>query len=405
MTWWADDRYKNKDVIICDGAVRSGKTTCMAFSFVMWTMTEFSGKTFGLCGKTITSLKRNLVEPLKEMLGNTGLRVKENSVKNYLEVSNGKLKNRFYYFGGKDEGSAALIQGITLAGVLLDEVALMPRSFVEQAIARCSVTGSKLWFNCNPDNPYHWFKKEWIDKIEEKNGLYLKFALEDNPSLSKQVVKRYHNLYSGAFYERFVLGNWSSVYGCVYPMFDSELHTFKIPPKNIERYAVSCDYGTVNPSSFGLWGFSEGVWYRLKEYYYNSRVEGVQRTDEEHYKGLEKLCSDCEMKPEAVICDPSAASFIECIRRHGYFNVIPAKNDVMSGIRKVGDAISDGKIKISVSCKDTLREFSLYRWDEKSGADCPVKENDHAMDDIRYFVSAFVYTLSDDFFVMSLDRK
>lgn len=404
MTWWADNRYKDRDVIICDGAVRSGKTTFMAFSFVMWAMAEFSGQTFGLCGKTITSLKRNLVEPLKEMLRPTGFKIVENSTKNFLDISNGKYKNRFYFFGGKDESSAALIQGITLAGVLLDEAALMPRSFVEQAIARCSVTGSKLWFNCNPDNPYHWFKKEWIDKIEDKNGLYLKFTLEDNPSLSKQVIKRYHSLYSGAFYERFVLGNWSSVYGCVYPMFDSKLHTFITPPENIERYAVSCDYGTVNPSSFGLWGFSDGVWYRLKEYYYNSRTEGAQRTDEEHYKGLEELCSDCEIKPEAVICDPSAASFIECIRRHGRFNVIPAKNDVMSGIRKVGDAISDGKIKISRSCIDTLREFTLYRWDEKSGTDCPVKENDHAMDDIRYFVSAFVYKSSDDFFVMSLDR-
>ena len=405
LTWWADDRYKDKDVIICDGAVRSGKTTCMAFSFVMWAMTEFSGRTFGLCGKTITSLKRNLAEPLKEMLRHTGMKINENSTKNFLEVSNGKYKNRFYYFGGKDESSAALIQGITLAGVLLDEVALMPRSFVEQAIARCSVTDSKIWFNCNPDNPYHWFKKEWIDKIEDKNGLYLKFTLDDNPSLSKKVIKRYHSLYSGAFYERFVLGNWSSVYGCVYPMFNPEIHTFAEPPEHIERYAVSCDYGTVNPSSFGLWGYSDGVWYRLKEYYYNSRTEGVQRTDEEHYKGLVELCSGCEIKPEAVVCDPSAASFIECIRRHGVFNVIPAKNDVMSGIRKVSDAITDGKIKISRSCTDTLREFTLYRWDEKSGADCPVKENDHAMDDIRYFVSAFVYTSGDNFFVMSLDRE
>ena len=188
-------------------------------------------------------------------------------------------------------------------------------------------------------------------------------------------------------------------------MFDPEIHTFTQSPENIERYAVSCDYGTVNPSSFGLWGLSDGVWYRLKEYYYNSRTEGFQRTDEEHYKGLAELCSDCKIKPEAVVCDPSAASFIECIRRHGVFNVMPAKNDVMSGIRKVSDAISDGKIKISRSCTDTLREFTLYRWDEKSGSDCPVKENDHAMDDIRYFVSAFVYTSGDDFFVMSLDRK
>lgn len=358
-----------------------------------------------MCGKTINSLRRNVVTPLLKMLEKYGFKVKDLKSKNIVEISLGGITNRFCLFGGKDEASASLIQGITLSGVLLDEVVLMPRSFVEQAVARCSVSGSRLWFNCNPDSPYHWFKKEWIDKSDEKNMLYLKFTLDDNPSLLPEIIERYHKLYTGAFYERFVLGNWSSVYGCVYTSFEPKKHIFSVIPADAEivRYAVSCDYGTVNPSSFGLWGITtQGQAYRLKEYYYDSKREGMQRTDEEHYSGLEKLCEDYEI--EAVVCDPSARSFIECINRHGRFKVIPAKNDVINGIRQVNDALSDGRLFISEACADSIREFSLYRWDEKSVTDAPVKENDHAMDDIRYFVTTFLNQKHDSFFVINVSR-
>ena len=156
-------------------------------------------------------------------------------------------------------------------------------------------------------------------------------------------------------------------------------------PKQCKNFYISCDYGTVNPTSMGLWGYSEGVWYRLNEYYYSSKKQGAQKTDEEYYLELENLAAD--YKINAVICDPSAASFITTIRRHGRFRVIPAKNDVLDGIRRVSVALSSGQIKISPQCKDSIREFSLYRWDEGAVKDCPIKENDHAMDDIRYFVS------------------
>ncbi len=285
---------------------------------------------------------------------------------------------------------------------MLDEVALMPRSFVEQALARCSVNGSRLWFNCNPEHPYHWFFKEWIEKAESKNALYLHFTMRDNPSLSKAIIKRYNSLYSGVFFDRFILGKWTAVTGLVYPMFDKEKHVVKVAPK-CSRFAVSCDYGTVNPSSFGLWGESGGKWFRLDEYYYSSREKGQLRTDEEHYQALEKLCEG--RKIDAVIVDPSAASFIECIRRHRKFNVRPAKNDVISGIRRVGDLLRQGKLMFCDVCGDTIREFSLYCWDTKSGTDAPVKENDHAMDDVRYFVSTFLQEKDDGFFALSLRRR
>ncbi|MGN0573205.1 MAG: PBSX family phage terminase large subunit, partial [Acutalibacteraceae bacterium] len=291
---------------------------------------------------------------------------------------------RFYLFGGKDEGSAALIQGMTLAGVLLDEVTLMPRSFVEQALARCSVEGSKLWFNCNPEHPMHWFHEEWIKKCDEKNCLYLHFTMKDNPSLTPSIIRRYERLYSGAFYERFVLGKWVAAQGCVYPMFSPAKHVVQ-PPDSFEKYYISCDYGTVNPSSFGLWGKSGGKWFRIREYYFDSRTEGRQKTDSEHYASLLELADG--LKIEAVIVDPSAASFIECIRRDGVFRVIPAKNDVIDGIRRVSDCLKDGSVLFSPECRASIREFGLYRWEENSAKDSVRKENDHAMDDIRYFVS------------------
>lgn len=370
--------------------------------FVSWAMTSFSGCSFALCGKTVTSLRRNLVEPLCNILGSMGFTYSEKVSRNYIDIFFSGRKNRFYLFGGKDEGSASLIQGMTLGGILMDEVALMPRSFVEQAMARCSLSGSKMWFNCNPDNPYHWFYREWIKKTDEKNALYIHFTMKDNPSLTSVIRKRYERLYSGVFHDRFVLGKWTAASGVVYPMFSEKEHTFETAPE-CSRFIVSCDYGTVNPSSFGLWGECEGVWYRLCEYYYDSRKEGTSRTDEEHYNGLERLIGDRNI--EFVIVDPSAASFIECIRRHGRYHVRPARNDVLTGIRRVGDALKSKKIMISKDCTDCLREFALYCWNEKTGGDVPIKENDHAMDDLRYFVSMVISeNCADSFFVASLAR-
>lgn len=405
LTWWCSDEGEKHEGIICDGAVRSGKTWSMGISFVIWASTTFSGHDFAFCGKTITSVKRNLVTPLLRSAAQWGFTAKECLSKNYIEIKMFGNVNRFYLFGGRDESSAALIQGMTLAGVLLDEAALMPRSFVEQAVARCSVSGSKLWFNCNPEHRLHWFKREWIDKAKDKRLLYIHFELADNPSLSREVIGRYGRLYTGAFYERFVLGRWVSTQGLVYPMFSEETHVTDKLPETFEKYAVSCDHGTVNPASFGLWGLSSGIWYRINEYYYDSRREGLQRTDEEHYAGLEKLCG--ERKIEYVVVDPSAASFIECIRRHGRFRVIPAKNDVLTGIRRVADVLSSGRIKIHRSCRDCIREFGLYRWQESAASDAPVKENDHAMDDVRYFVMSEMPSSGasgSGFFVASASR-
>ena len=403
LTWWCDPKLSDRyDAVICDGAVRSGKTLCMSLSFVSWAFYRFDGAAFALCGRTLLSLRRNVVTPLVQVLGELGFSCREYHSKNYLDISRGGRTNRFYLFGGKDESSAALIQGMTLSGVMFDEVALMPRSFVEQALARCSVIGSKFWFNCNPEHPQHWFHQEWILKRQEKRALYLHFRMEDNPSLSPAIIQRYRALYSDAFYERFVEGKWTAAAGLVYQQFSFDRHVCAAPGE-CEAYYASCDYGTVNPTSMGLWGRLGETWYRVAEYYYSSRRTGEQKTDEEYYAALEALAGD--RRVEAVVCDPSAASFIECIRRHGRFRVIPAKNDVLDGIRRVHEALRAGKIRICEGCADAIREFGLYRWDESAGRDCVKKENDHAMDDIRYFVATVLVQEDDGVFAVAAARR
>ena len=384
LRWWMDGRYRDRDAIICDGAVRSGKTLAMSLGFVLWAMATGDGRSFAICGRTITAVQRNVVRGLVGVLRDAGFGVREMVSKHYLDIEAYGHSCRFYLFGGKDEGSAPLIQGLTLGGVLFDEVVLMPRSFVEQAAARCSLDGAKLWFNCNPEHPYHWFYREWICKTEEKNALYLHFTMDDNPSLPAPVKERYRRMYGGVFYDRFVLGKWTVTEGLVYPMFGAR-HIVREVPEAFGRYVISCDYGTMNPTSMGLWGEQDGVWYRIREYYYDARREGSPRTDEQHYAGLCALAGDLPVAQ--VVVDPSAASFIACIAGHGRFRVMKARNDVLSGIRLVSDALLAERIRVHASCEDTLREFRQYCWNEGATGDVPKKEHDHAMDDIRYFVS------------------
>lgn len=384
LTWWSDAAMHDYDAIICDGSIRAGKTMTMAVSFILWAFTAFDKQVFAICGKTIESVRRNIVTHLPQWLDGI-VRIQERRSENLLIISFVGKTNRFYLFGGKDEGSAALIQGMTLAGVMFDEVALMPRSFVEQALARCSVEGSKFWFNCNPDSPEHWFYKEWIQKHKEKNALYLHFTMKDNNSLSEKVKKRYENMYSGVFYDRFIRGLWVVAEGLVYDFFQSKKETIikTVDMNDYNEFYVSIDYGTINPCSMGLWGVNSEGAARIRESYFDSRKEGRQRTDEEHYQALVELVEDLPIT--RVIVDPSAASFIECIRRHGDFRVKPAINSVIDGIRITSSLLNADMIHIDPSCKDCIREFGLYRWDEKKTSDTVLKENDHAMDEVRYF--------------------
>lgn len=416
LTWWCKDSpVHDKDGIIADGAIRSGKTVSMSLSFVMWAMSTFNGQNFAMCGKTIGSFRRNVLFWLKLMLKSRGYSVTDRRADNLIIIRKGDTENYFYIFGGKDERSQDLIQGITLAGVFFDEVALMPESFVNQATGRCSVEGSKFWFNCNPDGPYHWFKTNWIDKstgylgkeqVEQirkkaaeegkdpglKEILYLHFTMDDNLSLSEEIKARYRSMYIGVFFKRYILGLWAAAEGVIYDMFDPEKHVKNIKEffqilVNGNRY-VSCDYGTQNATVFLLWNKGiDGKWYCIREYYYSGRDKGKQKTDAEYADDLKKWLDGTRIK--AMIVDPSAASFIAELRKRGY-KVIKANNDVLDGIRLVGMLLNLEMLIFSSSCTETIKEFASYIWDDKAaehGEDKPVKQHDHGCDAVRYFVS------------------
>ena len=403
LSWWVPGNGDcGKEAIVCDGAVRSGKTMAMGLSFFLWAFSCYSGQRFGVCGKTISSLRRNVLAEILPRLEKMGATWKEKRTENLVIVRFLGRENHFYIFGGRDESSASLIQGITFAGVLLDEVALMPRSFVEQACARCSVAGSRLWFNCNPAGPSHWFYKEWILGAEKRNCLRLHFTMEDNPSLTEEIRQRYQRLYTGVFYRRYILGQWAQAEGRVYDFFEPEM-VKKAPEGPFDKWYVSCDYGTVNPTSMGLWGLSKGVWYRVQEFYFASRERQRQMTDEEYAEALANLVG--ERSVTAVIVDPSAASFIEVLKRKGW-RVKKADNDVLAGVRLTSDCLKDGRIVICEGCNDCIREMDEYVWDLSSGSrDRVRKEHDHAMDDMRYFVSTVLGSKTVGFAACSVERR
>ncbi|MEF9952210.1 MAG: PBSX family phage terminase large subunit [Clostridium sp.] len=392
LTWWLPNSpVHDKDGIIADGSIRSGKTLSMSLSYIIWAMSTFQYQNFGMCGKTIGSFRRNVLFWLKLMLKARGYRVDDLRADNLIIVSKGDTSNYFYIFGGKDERSQDLIQGITLAGCFFDEVALMPESFVNQATGRCSVDGSKYWFNCNPDGPHHWFKVSWIDKQVEKNILYLHFTMDDNLSLSERVKERYRKMYSGVFFKRYILGLWVMAEGIIFDMFDELIHKVITEQREYVEYYISCDYGTQNATVFILWGKHKGVWYAVKEYYYSGRDKARQKTDEEYYNDLEEFLG--EIIPRFIIIDPSAASFIALIRRKGKYRIKTAKNDVLEGIRNTGTALNKGEIAFNDCCTYCFKEFFSYIWDKKAterGEDKPLKENDHCMDAIRYFVNTIL---------------
>lgn len=386
--------YTHYDVLICDGAVRSGKTSAMSLSFVLWAMGNFNDCAFALCGKSVGAAERNIVTPLMSIAylkDNFSLRYSRSG--HVITVRRGDTTNRFYLFGGKDESSYMLIQGITLAGVLLDEVALMPKSFVEQALARCSVTGAKIWFNCNPENPRHWFRTEWILQAEKRNAEHLHFLMEDNPSLAPETIQRYKNMYTGVFYQRYILGQWVMSEGLIYDMFSDEQNVYTTDTQPVDMVwrstrTIACDYGTTNPCVF-LNIFDDGETIRVdSEYRWDSKEQQRQKTDKEYADDLIRFMGDNTC---AVIIDPSAASFIAELRSRGVF-VIPADNDVLDGIRKVSTLVQRRLVQInSDNCEGLLGEFGAYVWDEKvslRGEEKPVKMYDHGLDALRYYINS-----------------
>lgn len=400
LNWWMDTSpVKNYEGIIADGAIRSGKTVSMSLSFVMWAIQSFNGQNFIMAGKTVGSFRRNVLFLLKLMLRSRGYHVTDRRADNLVEISRGQVANYFYIFGGKDESSQDLVQGITAAGAFFDEVALMPESFVNQATGRCSVTGSKYWFNCNPGGPMHWFKINWIDKCDSKHLLYLHFTMDDNLSLSEEIKARYRGLYAGVFYLRYIKGLWAVAEGLIYTMFtDANLYDqLDDRTRHISSKVIAVDYGTTNPCVFlETWDDGETIWVE-REYRWDSRSEEArrsanpQKTDAQYADDMAVFMGDRPADQCLIVVDPSAASFIQELRSRGWV-VKEADNEVLDGIRKVGTLYAKHQIRINRNnCKGLISETQSYVWDDKAaerGEEKPVKQLDHGPDALRYRVNA-----------------
>lgn len=412
LTWWTEKSpFKDYDGIIADGAIRSGKTISMETSFLLWAMHSFNGKNFALCGKTIGSLRRNVLRDFKRIAISRGYKVEENRSEKLITISRGPVTNYFYYFGGRDEASQDLIQGATLAGVLFDEVALMPESFVNQATGRCSVEGSKFWFNCNPEGRLHWFKTNWINKYVEKKLVYLHFTMDDNLSLSEHMKERYRRMYVGVFFNRFILGRWCAAEGVVYDCWDEKINGFdinevgKVWENDFYTHYVAVDYGTTNPTVF-LECFDDGdtFWF-TREYYHDPAETQKQKTTTEHANDLDEWLDG--NKEAQIIVDPAAEDFKLELRNRGY-RVINANNDVLPGIETVSAVMHLGALKCDKSMKKLRAELETYIWDQKAkerGEEKPVKQNDHAMDAMRYMIKTRMNRSRLDRMVRARERE
>lgn len=391
--------FKQKElrrINILHGSVRSGKTWISLVLWAFWMLTMPEDAAYLMVAKTLTSLRRNCLDLLETLVGKSNFSYS-------LAAKQAVLFGRTVYLEGVNDARAeSKIRGMTLQGAYCDELTLFTQDFFTMLLSRLSMPEAKLFGTTNPDSPNHWLKSEYLDRSQELDLMEMRFTIDDNEFLDPEYVRQLKREYTGVFYERFILGNWVIAEGLVYSMFSEKEHVVHVlpeccahPEKGQGEYYISVDYGTKNPFSAGLWCVSGGGATRIAEYYYDGRKSKKPRTDEEHYAALEKLIRHevwnsgrrtVESYPiQCVVIDPSAASMIECIRRHGSFSVRAAKNDVIPGIGITGSLLAAGKLKIHADCKDCIREFGIYSWDEKAKGDQVIKENDHAMDDTRYF--------------------
>ena len=381
-TWWAEGSgHEELDGVIAQGSIRSGKTWAMCLGFILWSQRRFSGERFIVAGFSIETLKRNVVAPMEQLLRELRFPHDFNRAENRITIGT----NTYHLFGANKERSQDSLQGLTAAGCYADEVALFPRSFVDQMVARCSVEGSKLWFNCNPSYPSHFFKTDFVDRADELGLLLLDFRMSDNPALSPAIVERYERMYAGVFYDRYILGLWTLAEGLVYPGYADAVEEEAPAPGAVEAWAVSLDYGTQNAFAALLWGRAGDVWHVCREYRYSGRDEGHQKTDADYVADMADFVAGVPGRPE-FIADPSATSFIAAMRRAG-FRVRKARNDVMDGIRETGVCMQRGRVRIAAGCEGLVKELGGYRWDERADGDRPLKVEDHSCDALRYGVA------------------
>lgn len=375
MYWWdKGSPYADCEMVIADGAVRSGKTIAMICGFFLWSLHSFSGEIFILAGKTIGALKKNVITPALQILHGWGLP--------YTYISSGtemRLEvggNVYYLYDACNEKSQDKLQGLTAAGALADEVALFPQSFVEQMLARCSVDGARLWLNCNPASPGHFVKTELIDKAAEKRIYRLHFRMDDNLALSPKKRAFYERMYSGAFYLRFVLGEWAMTDGLVYQQFadnPDRYITTVIPP--IRQATIGVDFGgTGSAHSFTLTGFTPGYdrVIALDEFYHNNKADGVfSPADLEREFVAFVRRAKTHFRVYTVWCDSAEQTMIQGLRvaaaKAGLGVQIKnaIKGPINDRIAFFNSMISQERFLVHSSCQQTIKALREAVYDSK----------------------------------------
>lgn len=340
-----------------------------------------------MIGKTQGTVHRNVLDVIIEMVGSTNAHFNRGTGEFFL------FGRKIVVLGANDERAKEKIQGATIAGAYGDEIALWPESFFTMLLSRLSVKGAKTFGTTNPDSPYHWLKEKFIDRAHELDIKVFHFTIEDNPALDPEYVANLKKEYTGLWYKRYVLGLWVLADGSVYDMWNESRHIKAIPEilkasgkEYFDKYFTATDYGTNNPMTIGLYGYNgmKPPVYLVKEYYYDSRKAGRQKTDSEYGQDFVNFISGYRSIVNYV--DPSAASFMAELKKRGIMTS-PANNEVIDGIRFVGSMLHNDLYAIDPSCTATKKEYAGYIWDEKAqkrGLDAPLKINDHAMDRDRY---------------------
>lgn len=362
------------------GATRSGKTYLDFRWIIPIRIRERVGKD-GLTvilGVTKSTIERNVLEPMRTIYGDTlvGTISSDNTAWIFGE--------KCYCLGAEKVSQVSKIRGASIKYCYGDEVADWSQEVFELLKSRLDKAYSCFDGTYNPQGPNHWLKVFLDSKADIFSQTY---TIDDNPFLPEAFVENLKREYGGTvFYDRYILGQWALAEGLIYPMFGESNIVDEEPPAG--RYYISVDYGTLNPFSAGLWCVTKQGAVRIKEYYYSGRGTQKQLTDEEYYQAIRELADGYNV--DYVVIDPSAASFITTVFRHNEFHVVKANNDVMDGIRRTSVYLKSGELKIHRQCKDAIREFGLYRWDEESTVDKVIKADDHAMDDIRYFANTIL---------------
>jgi PBSX family phage terminase large subunit len=373
---------------IFEGPVRAGKSFVALIRWLEFIRRGPPGPLI-LVGRTDKTIKRNIISPLQELVGSAFV------------YSSGKgecyLYGRtMYVVGANDDRAEAKIRGSEFAGALIDELTLIPENFFKMLLSRLSIPKAKVFASTNPDSPYHWVKKDFINRKNDMSCSVFSFSIDDNPSLDEDFKENLKKEYRGLWYRRFILGEWCVADGAVYDFFDETIHCIDHPPSNAISYYLGIDYGTTNPCVFTLIGYNPSSYPNMwleKEYYYASGENQKQKSDYEYVMDLTKFLDGIYV--DAIYIDPSAASLKQELKRQGYYQVKDAINDVLPGIRFVGQLISNGTLKICSQCSNIIKEFSNYVWDSKAsakGEDKPIKLNDHALDSLRYVVYTQFFT-------------